>query len=169
MKKAKLWYVIADGGRARFIEQDDNGAFRTVLSFVAAELHERSHDLGRDRPTRVKESANVGASCRPAAPRSARGRQAGFRRAGRRENRGRAWRRSIRPPGAGRPAWGADRAQAEAVQADGPAGGQGPAKGPDQGAGPRPRRAPRSGASRPPVGPDLTSRLCHLTEREGGG
>ncbi len=39
MKKAKLWYVIADGGRARFIEQDDNGAFRTVLSFVAAELH----------------------------------------------------------------------------------------------------------------------------------
>jgi protein required for attachment to host cells len=59
MKKAKLWYVIADGGRARFIEQDDTGAFRTVLSFVAAELHERSHDLGRDRPSRVKESANA--------------------------------------------------------------------------------------------------------------
>jgi protein required for attachment to host cells len=59
MKKAKLWYVIADGGRARFIEQDESGAFRTVLSFVAAELHERSHDLGRDRPARVKESANA--------------------------------------------------------------------------------------------------------------
>ncbi len=59
MKKAKLWYVIADGGRARFIEQDDTGAFRTVLSFVAAELHQRSHDLGRDRPSRVKESANA--------------------------------------------------------------------------------------------------------------
>ena len=59
MTKAKTWYVIADGGRARFIEQDENGAFRTVLSFVAAELHERSHDLGRDRPSRVKESANA--------------------------------------------------------------------------------------------------------------
>jgi protein required for attachment to host cells len=30
-----------------------------VLSFVAAELHQRSHDLGRDRPSRVKESANA--------------------------------------------------------------------------------------------------------------
>jgi protein required for attachment to host cells len=59
MKQAKLWYVIADGGRARFVERDENGAFRTVLSFVAAELHERSHDLGRDRPARVKESANT--------------------------------------------------------------------------------------------------------------
>ena len=58
MKKVKLWYVIADGGRARFVARDDKGAFRTVLSFVAAELHARSHDLGRDRPARVQESAN---------------------------------------------------------------------------------------------------------------
>jgi len=57
MKKAKLWYVIADGGRARFVARDDKGSFRTVLSFVAAELHQRSHDLGLDRPARVKESA----------------------------------------------------------------------------------------------------------------
>jgi protein required for attachment to host cells len=57
MKKARLWYVIADGGRARFVSRDDNGAFRTVLSFVAAKLHERSHDLGLDRPARVRESA----------------------------------------------------------------------------------------------------------------
>jgi hypothetical protein len=27
MKKARLWYVIADGGRARFVERDDQGAF----------------------------------------------------------------------------------------------------------------------------------------------
>jgi protein required for attachment to host cells len=59
MKKAKIWYVIADGGRARFVERDENGAFRTVVSFVAAELHARSSDLGRDRPARVKESANA--------------------------------------------------------------------------------------------------------------
>jgi protein required for attachment to host cells len=56
MKKTKLWYVIADGGRARFVERDDNGAFRTVASFVSTELHERSSDLGLDRPARVKES-----------------------------------------------------------------------------------------------------------------
>lgn len=58
MKKARLWYVIADGGRARFVARDDNGAFRTVQSFVATELHERSRDLGLDRPARVKESAS---------------------------------------------------------------------------------------------------------------
>ena len=57
MKKAKLWYVIADGGRARFVEQDDSGAFRTLSSFVSTELHKRSEELGLDRPGRVQESA----------------------------------------------------------------------------------------------------------------
>jgi protein required for attachment to host cells len=57
MKKAKIWYVIADGGRARFVERDEKGAFRTLSSFVSTELHERSSDLGRDRPSRVRESA----------------------------------------------------------------------------------------------------------------
>jgi hypothetical protein len=32
MKKPKLWYAIADGGRARFVERDENGAFRTVAT-----------------------------------------------------------------------------------------------------------------------------------------
>jgi protein required for attachment to host cells len=59
-KKPKIWYVIADGGRARFVERDDNGAYRTVLSFVASELHQRARDLGLDRPARVKESATPG-------------------------------------------------------------------------------------------------------------
>jgi protein required for attachment to host cells len=58
MKRKKLWYVIADGGRARFVERDANGAFRTIASFVSTELHARTHDLGLDRPARVKESAN---------------------------------------------------------------------------------------------------------------
>jgi protein required for attachment to host cells len=58
MKHARIWYVIADGGRARFVERDDSGAYRTVLSFVAADMHKRSRDLGLDRPARVKESAN---------------------------------------------------------------------------------------------------------------
>ena len=59
MKHAKICYVIADGGRARFVSRDENGAFRTMVSFVASELHERSRDLGLDRPARVKESANA--------------------------------------------------------------------------------------------------------------
>ena len=58
MKKTRLWYVIADGGRARFVARDDKGAFRTVVSFVAAEMHERARDLGLDRPARVMESAS---------------------------------------------------------------------------------------------------------------
>ncbi|RPI33141.1 MAG: host attachment protein [Hyphomicrobiaceae bacterium] len=62
MKKAKLWYVIADGGRARFVARDDKGAFRTVSSFVSTDLHARSSDLGRDRPSRVNESASPGRS-----------------------------------------------------------------------------------------------------------
>jgi protein required for attachment to host cells len=62
MKKAKLWYVIADGGRARFVERDDNGAFRTTSSFVSTDLHKRASDLGRDRPARVMESATPGRS-----------------------------------------------------------------------------------------------------------
>ena len=56
MKNARTWYVIADGCRARFVERDENGAFRTVGSFVSTELHKRSSDFGRDRPPRVMES-----------------------------------------------------------------------------------------------------------------
>jgi protein required for attachment to host cells len=59
MKQAKILYVIADGGRARFVERNEQGAFRTIASFVSPELHERSHDLGLDHPTRVKESATT--------------------------------------------------------------------------------------------------------------
>jgi protein required for attachment to host cells len=62
MKKAKLWYVIADGGRARFVKRDDNGALRTISSFVSTDLHKRASDLGRDRPVRVMESATPGRS-----------------------------------------------------------------------------------------------------------
>jgi protein required for attachment to host cells len=62
MKKAKLWYVIADGGRARFVECDEAGVFRTVSSFVSTELHKAAHELGLDHPTRVKESMTMSRS-----------------------------------------------------------------------------------------------------------
>ena len=57
MRKRKVWYVIADGGRARFVERDEQGAFRTISSFVSTDLHEASRDLVSDRPGRVQESA----------------------------------------------------------------------------------------------------------------
>ncbi len=59
MKPVNTLYVIADGGRARFVERDQNGEFRTITSFVSSELHEHSRDLGLDRPARVKESASA--------------------------------------------------------------------------------------------------------------
>lgn len=62
MQHARIWYVIADGGRARFVERDENDAFKTVLSFVASDMHKRSSDLGRDRPARVMESSGPGRS-----------------------------------------------------------------------------------------------------------
>lgn len=62
MKKPKLLYVIADGGRARFVGRDENGAFRTEVSFVSKDLHSRARDLGADRPGRVMESATTGRS-----------------------------------------------------------------------------------------------------------
>jgi protein required for attachment to host cells len=58
-KKPKVWYVIADGGKARFVERDKKGVFRTVASFVSTELHDRTSDLGRDRPPRAHESATA--------------------------------------------------------------------------------------------------------------
>jgi protein required for attachment to host cells len=68
MKHPKLCYVIADGGRARFVLRDKDGAYRTVESFVSTDLHKRAHELGSDRPGRVQESAN--AARHAAAPRS---------------------------------------------------------------------------------------------------
>ena len=61
-RKGKIWYAIADGGRARFVERDENGTFRTVASFVSKDLHSRASDLGTDRPGRVMESATTGRS-----------------------------------------------------------------------------------------------------------
>ena len=59
MKVSKRWFVIVDGARARFVERDEKGRFRTVSSFEATTLHMRSRDIGRDRPGRVYESADT--------------------------------------------------------------------------------------------------------------
>jgi len=59
MKASKRWFVIVDGARARFVERDEEGHFRTVSSFEATSLHMRSRDIGRDRPGRAYERADM--------------------------------------------------------------------------------------------------------------
>ncbi len=59
MRKRKTWFIIADGGRARFVERDEQGAYRTISSFVSTELKASSRDLATERPGRVHESATT--------------------------------------------------------------------------------------------------------------
>ena len=62
MVRHRRWWAGA------FVEREASGAFRTLSSFVSTELHDRSHDLGKDHPGRVKESASpsrhAGEPCR---------------------------------------------------------------------------------------------------------
>lgn len=57
MRIPKTLYVVADGGRARYIEQTGTGRFTTVRSIESAQMHVKSSELSRDRPPRVQESA----------------------------------------------------------------------------------------------------------------
>lgn len=59
MKHPRIWYVVTDGGRARFLQQrEEKGAFDTHRELVSASIHDRTHDLGTERPGRGHESAN---------------------------------------------------------------------------------------------------------------
>lgn len=52
----RIRVLVADGGKARFIDRmPPGGAYRTVRALDSAHLHEKEHDLGRDRPARVHE------------------------------------------------------------------------------------------------------------------
>jgi protein required for attachment to host cells len=62
MKLPTIWYVVADGGRARILQKrgrqgDRQEAFDTRQEFVSANLHSHTHELGTERPGRVRESA----------------------------------------------------------------------------------------------------------------
>lgn len=61
MKHPRTWYVVADGGRARILQKrpkqgDRQEAFDTRQEFVSADIHRATHDLGAERPGRVRES-----------------------------------------------------------------------------------------------------------------
>ena len=58
MKNADTLYVVADGGRARFIRFTDNHQFRTIRAIESEHIHDRSSELGRAPPSRVQESAS---------------------------------------------------------------------------------------------------------------
>ena len=60
MKQAKIWYAIADGGKARFVECDEGGAFHTVVSFESEYVHTPTRDIGTDRPARVQDRVGLG-------------------------------------------------------------------------------------------------------------
>jgi protein required for attachment to host cells len=60
MKHPRVWYVVADGGRARILQKrDEHDMFDTISELVSADLHSRSRELGTDRPGRTHESANA--------------------------------------------------------------------------------------------------------------
>ena len=58
MNRPRIWYVIADGGRARIVQKrNKQDAFDTSQEFVSADLHRATHELGTERPGRTRESA----------------------------------------------------------------------------------------------------------------
>ncbi|MGO8920621.1 MAG: host attachment protein [Stellaceae bacterium] len=58
MKHPRIWYVVTDGGRARFLQKREaQDAFDTSREFVSADLHRHTHELGTERPGRGHESA----------------------------------------------------------------------------------------------------------------
>ena len=58
MKHQRTWYVVTDGGRARFLQKREApDAFDTQREFVSADIHSHTHELGAERPGRVHESA----------------------------------------------------------------------------------------------------------------
>jgi len=52
-------FVIADGGHARFVFPAEDNALRTRHHFDSSHVHDKSHDLGSDRPGRSFESSGV--------------------------------------------------------------------------------------------------------------
>jgi protein required for attachment to host cells len=67
-KLGKVWFVVADGARARVVERDEtSGAFQTIRQIHSDDALKRSSELGSDRPGRVVESRS--ASRHAASPR----------------------------------------------------------------------------------------------------
>lgn len=57
MHTPRTLYLIADGGRARYVECTGPGRFTTIRKFESPHIHEKSSSLGHNKPARVQESA----------------------------------------------------------------------------------------------------------------
>ena len=53
MKHLRFLYLIADGGRARFVKQDEVGHYVTDQEFEFADIHSQARDLRADKPGRT--------------------------------------------------------------------------------------------------------------------
>jgi protein required for attachment to host cells len=58
MRNPRILYVLLDGGRARFVHRDENGHFAAFETHESDTVHDKSHEMGRDKPARVQESAS---------------------------------------------------------------------------------------------------------------
>lgn len=59
MRVPKTLYIVADGGRVRYIERTGPGHFSTFRKFASAHMHEKASELSDDRPGRVRESVGA--------------------------------------------------------------------------------------------------------------
>lgn len=57
MKDRVVWIVVADGEHARFVTPAPKSAFHTQRVLESPSAHQRSSDLGADRPARSIQSA----------------------------------------------------------------------------------------------------------------
>lgn len=59
MRVPKTLYIIADGGRVRYVERTGAGQFSTFRKFASAHIHQKASELSHDRPGRVRESVGT--------------------------------------------------------------------------------------------------------------
>lgn len=59
MRAPKTLYIVADGGRVRYIERTGLGHFSTFRKFASAQMHDKACELSHDRPGRVRESVGA--------------------------------------------------------------------------------------------------------------
>jgi len=61
MKKTVTWFLLADGAHAKIVTRAEGAPdYSIVFSEDSTSAHERSHDLGTDRPGHSQESSYSG-------------------------------------------------------------------------------------------------------------
>lgn len=58
VKHSTLWFVLADGEHARYLTPNAEHSLVAAGAMTSDQAHQRSADLGTDRPGRVHESAS---------------------------------------------------------------------------------------------------------------